>query len=319
MNYWLTDAISWIIFLFGVALPFYLLLGAIGIRGFKEITGYEPYHTFLYRMNPLVKIILSLTVMIAATVTIWWIGAILTLSVLLLYLTLKNGGRKLFLGGLFALSTIIGTAWGYAPFTTAATLSVAFPEYHQTILWTWPSYFTIMGYEPHLTLQALEYGLQISFRTAAIMSSALLLVMTNTPSQILRGLHKFSVPDSIIFTLMVGMKSIPAIFGYLDESIKIQMMRGLGSNHSRLLKPVFMLEAGIYAIVPTIIHLLRGAKDIAVSADTRGFRATKRRSYVEDMPMTRLDYYAIGMMAFIVAMAAVSIVLGFGRTIPYVA
>ena len=319
MSYLLTEIISWLIFLFGIAGPFYLILGAIGIRGFKEITSYEPHGTFLYRMNPLIKIIFSFTVMIAATVTIWWIGALLTAAILTTYLSLKNGGRKLYLGGLFALSTIIGTAWGYAPFTTAATLSIAFPGYHPQVLWNWPSYFSFMGYEPQLTMQALLYSLQISFRTAAIISSALLLVMTNTPSQILRSLHKFNIPDSIIFTLMVGMKSIPAIFGYLDESMKIQMMRGLGSNHSRLLKPVFMLEAGIFAIVPTIIHLLRGAKDTAISADTRGFRATRKRSYVDEIPITRIDYYALSIMCFILIAAVVSIILGFGRTIPYVA
>ena len=319
MNYLLIEAISWLIFLFGLAGPFFLILRAIGIRGFKEITGYEPYNTFFYRMNPLVKILLSLTVMFVATVTIWWIGAILTVAILSTYLSLRNGRRKLYLGGLFALSTIIGTAWGYAPFTTAATLSIAFPGYHPTVLWTWPAYFSIMGYEPQLTLQALLYSLQISFRTAAIITSALLLVMTNTPSQILRSLHKFNIPDSIIFTLMVGMKSIPAIFSYLDESMKIQMMRGLGSNHSRLLKPIFMLIAGISAIVPTIIHLLRGAKDIAISADTRGFRATRKRSYVDEIPITVLDYYALGIMVSIIAIAAGALLFGFGRTIPYVA
>lgn len=318
MNYLYIEAISWLLFLFGAAAPIYLILGAIGISGFKEITSYEPYDTLFYRMNPLVKIILSFSVMIVAAITIWWIGALITLAILLSYASLKNGGRKLFVGSLFMVSTIIGTSWGYAPFAPAAILSIAFPNYHPVILWTWPSYFGIMGYQHTLTLQALEYGLQISFRTAAIMSSALLLVMTNTPSQILRTLHKVSIPDSIIFTLMVGMKSIPAIFGYLDESIKIQMMRGLGSGRSRYFKPVYMLIAGLNAIVPTIIHLLRGAKDIAISADTRGFRATNRRSYVEDIPVTRLDYYALGTIVGILVVAVISIMLGFGRTIPYV-
>ena len=150
------------------------------------------------------------------------------------------------------------------------------------------------------------------------MMSALLLVMTNTPSQILRTLHKASIPDSIIFSLMVGMKSIPMVFNYLDESIKIQMMRGLGSRHSKYLRPVYMLIGGINAIVPTIIHLLRGAKDTAISADTRGFRATKKRSYVEDIPFTRIDFYAVGVIVLIFAIAGICILLGFGRTIPYV-
>lgn len=318
MNYLSTEIISWLIFIFGAAGPLYVLLGAIGIGGFKEITTYEPYNSLFYRMNPLVKIVLSLTVMIIAAVTIWWIGALITVAIISTYGTLRNGRRKLYVGSLFMISTVVGTSWGYAPFAPAAILAIAFPHYTPYVLWTWPSYFSIMGYQPYLTLQALEYGLQISFRTAAIMSSALLLVMTNTPSQILRTLHRVNVPDSIIFTLMVGMKSIPAIFGYLEESIKIQTMRGLGSTRSRYFQPIYMLIAGLYAIVPTIIHLLRGAKDIAISADTRGFRATRKRSYVEDIPITRLDYFALGTIAVTLAIAVISIMLGFGRTIPYV-
>lgn len=143
--------------------------------------------------------------------------------------------------------------------------------------------------------------------------------MTNTPTQILRTLHRMSVPDSIIFSLMVGMKSIPSIFTYLDESVKIQIMRGLGSRHHRIFSPVFMLIAGVSAIVPTMIHLLRGAKDAAISADSRGFRATKRRSYVEDIPITGLDYYALAFILSTFLVVGIMIYLGFGRTIPYIA
>ena len=318
MNYLLVELISWLIFFFGVGAPLYLIFAAIGIRGFKEITSYEPYNTLLYRINPLVKIALSVTVMIVAAITIWWIGALLTVAILASYFSLRNGGRKVFIGALFVIATVAGTAWGYAPLVTSSILSIAFPGYHPYVIWTWPSYFSVMGYQPQLTLQALEYGLQISFRTSSIMMSALLLVMTNTPSQILRTLHKASIPDSIIFSLMVGMKSIPMVFTYLDESIKIQMMRGLGSRHSKYLRPVYMLIGGINAIVPTIIHLLRGAKDTAISADTRGFRATKKRSYVEDVPFTRTDFYAVGVIVSIFAIAGICILLGFGRTIPYV-
>lgn len=318
MNYLLVEIISWLIFLFGLGAPLYMILSAIGISGFKEITSYEPHNSLFYRMNPLVKIFLSLAVMIAAAITIWWIGALLTVTILLSYSTLKNGRKKLFIGGLFVLSTIIGTSWGYAPFVPNSILSIAFSGQPLQAIWTWPGYFSVMGYQHTLTLQALEYGFQIALRSAAIISSALLLVMTNTPTQILRTLHKFSVPDVIIFSLMVGMKSIPSIFGYLDESIKVQMMRGLGSKRSPLFKPFYMLMAGIYAIVPTLIHILRGAKDIAISADTRGFRASKKRSYVEDIPFAKIDYYAFGAIISIVLFALLAIVLGFGRTIPYV-
>lgn len=318
MNYLLDQLVSWGIFLLGIGFPLFLILRVIGIDGFKEITGYEQYNSLLYRLNPIVKIALSVAVMIVSAITIWWIGAILTLGMLSLYVTLKNGKRKAVIGGLFVLSTVVGTSWGYAPFVTGKILNIAFPGYHPYVLWIWPSYFEVMGYQHVLTLQAMLYGFQISFRTASIMASALLLVMTNTPSQILRTLHKVSVPDAIIFSLMVGMKSIPAIFSYLDQSIKIQMLRGLGQGKPKVLLPIYMFIAGLSAIVPTIVHLLRGAKDTAISADTRGFRATKKRSYVDDITLQKADYYALGIIVLMVMVATASIFLGFGRTIPYV-
>ncbi|MEM3448837.1 MAG: energy-coupling factor transporter transmembrane component T [Candidatus Micrarchaeaceae archaeon] len=314
----LDQVISWLLLLFGITMPFYLILVAIGIRGFKEITSYESYSTFYYRLNPIVKIALSITVMIVAAITVWWIGAIFTLCILGSYLSLKNGKRKFLYGLLFTISILVGTTWAYAPYTTNITLSYAFPGYHPIVLWTWPSYFGIMGYEHFLTLQGLEYGLQVAFRTAAITVSALLLVMTNTPTQILRAFHKAHIPDAIIFTLMVGLKTVPEIFIYLDESIKIQFMRGLGSRYPRFLKPFFMLLGGLYAIVPTIIHLMRGAREIAISADTRGFRATKRRSYVESIIFTRLDYYTLSLIVIILILGIIANFYGFGRPIPYV-
>lgn len=314
----LDQVISWLLLLFGITMPFYLILVAIGIRGFKEITSYESYSTFYYRLNPIVKIALSITVMIVAAITVWWIGAIFTLCILGSYLSLKNGKRKFLYGLLFTISILVGTTWAYAPYTTSITLSYAFPGYHPIVLWTWPSYFGIMGYEHFLTLQGLEYGLQVAFRTAAITVSALLLVMTNTPTQILRAFHKAHIPDAIIFTLMVGLKTVPEIFIYLDESIKIQFMRGLGSRYPRFLKPFFTLLGGLYAIVPTIIHLMRGAREIAISADTRGFRATKRRSYVESIIFTRLDYYTLSLIVIILILGIIANFYGFGRPIPYV-
>ncbi len=319
MNYVLVQVISWIILLFGITMPFYLILVAIGIRGFKEITSYEAHGTFYYRLNPVVKIVLSMTVMIVAAITVWWIAAVFTFVLLFSYLSLKRGRRKFLYGLFFTISILVGTTWGYAPYVTPFTLYYAFPGYHPLVIWTWPSYFGIMGYEHYLTIQSLEYGLQVAFRSAAITVSALLLIMTNTPTQILRAFHKVHVPDAIIFILMVGMKTVPEIFVYLDDSIKMQFMRGLGSRYPRFLKPFFMLLAGLYAIVPTIIHLMRGARDIAISADTRGFRATKRRSYVEGIRFSTLDYYAISFIVVILIFGILANFIGFGRSIPYIA
>ena len=309
--------ISWFVLIFGVGAPLYVIFKVIGFNGFREITVYSKYNTFLYRVNPAIKIVFAVVIMMVVTTTIWWIGAILTVAVLSLYITLEHGKRKLYIGSLFIMSTLVGSLWGYAPFVTYSTLSVVFPHFTPDVIWTWPSYFAIMGYQHVLTLQALKYSFQISFRSTAIMASALLLVMTNTPSQILRTLHRFHIPDPILFSIMVAMRTVSFVLEYLNESIKIQMMRGLGSKHSKYLKPIFFFIAAMQGLVPTIIHIMRGGKDTGISADTRGFRATKKRSYVESVPINRLDYYVLAIVVVLIVMDVAINIMGFGRTIPY--
>ncbi len=311
--------ISILLFLFGVSVPFYFILGAIGISGFRSITTYENYHTFYYKVNATVKIVFTVVVVLIAAFTIWWIGAIITFGILASYITLKNGKQKVTLASFLIASIIIGTVWGYAPYEPYFIVSEALkiPVSQFTTVWTWPGFFTILGYEPHLTLQSLYYSFQISFRFTAAVVASLLLVMTNTPAQIIKSLSRFKIPTPITFSLVVAMKSVPDVFHSFDTSIKISIMRGYGSSHSKFLRPFVILAAGISSVVPTIVHLLRGAKDIGASADTRAFRATKNRSYFILDPMKKEDYLFASFIAICIAAAALAVILGFGRAIPY--
>ncbi len=315
----LDTVISWLLFIFGISIPFYLILGAIGIAGFREITSYEKYDSFYYHVNASVKILLSIVIVLVATFSIWWIGAIITFAFLGSYVTLKNGWRKMYLAGFLILSVIIGTVWGYAPYEPFYIVSMAVhtPVSQFTTVWTWPSYFSILGYEHTLTLQSLYYSFQISFRFTAAIVASLLLVMTNTPAQIIKTLSRFKIPDPIIFSLVVAMKTVPAVFDSFDTSIKISMMRGYGGNKPRFLRPFIVLGAAIGSIVPTIVHLLRGAKDIGVSADTRAFRAYPSRTYFMLTPFKREDYIFSVFLVTIVVATVIAIMMGFGRAIPY--
>ncbi|MEM3915361.1 MAG: CbiQ family ECF transporter T component, partial [Metallosphaera sp.] len=222
------EVVSWLILLYGVALPVAVILGVVRLTGLKEITRFETGSGFLYRLNPITKVAFGVVVMIVASVTIWWIGATLTLAVSLLYLTMKDGLKKF--GYLLALifTSLVGSTWSVAPYVPDTILSMVFPNPSSyQVLWVWPSYFLAMGYQPELTLQALIYGVQIGFRVTAVLSSALLLILTTTTSDIFRMFTKLRVPLAITFSLLVGVKTVPKIFELLDSSVKMQFLRGL--------------------------------------------------------------------------------------------
>ena len=196
-------------------------------------------------------------------------------------------------------------------------LQSSFGNFTPHVIWVWPTYFAIMGYLPSLSTQAVLYSLQISFRIAPVLLSSLLLVMTSTPSTILRSLQKIGLPIPIVFSLIVAMRTIPRIFDAISLSINLQFMRGLGSTSHALVKPIYYIEAGLASFIPVIVYMLRGAKNTAISADTRAFRAFKTRTYL--LPSTfGSDDVIMGMIvALIICSAVVAIYLGFGRSIPY--
>jgi energy-coupling factor transport system permease protein len=317
MNWLTVNIISWLLFFFGAAFPVLILLKAIGLTGLMKVTRYESYHSFYYKMNPAVKIMLGIIVMVVASVTIWWIGAIMTAIILASYLTLKDGKRKFITGLFLTMMTIIGTTWAFAPYTPYVILEEAFHTGSLTTLWTWPSYFTVMGYQPALTSQGIVYGFQISMRFAAVSLMSLVLVMTSTPSQVLRSLNKVGIPTSLTFSLVVAMRTIPRIFEYIDTSVKIQFMKGLGSNSPAFLRPFYMLSGAFSGIVPVIVFLVRGAKDTAISADTRAFRAYSKRTYMYPMAIGKIDKMAVSFMVLMILLTGIVVMLGFGRGIAY--
>jgi energy-coupling factor transport system permease protein len=325
---------SLFLFLFGIVAPIYLIFGAIGLTGFRDISRYEEAHTFYYRLNPLTKIIFTITVTFVAATTGWYIDIALVLIVLATYLTLRRGVRKLLLGGALAFSSVVGLAWFYAVNTPYTLLIFAF--YHQCIttppvplsapfltyftpLWTWPSYYQYLGYQPVLTLQGLQYGLQVSTRAGAVLLTALILIMTSTPSAILRSLGKLKLPVVLLFALVVGMRTVPRIFDSLDTAVKVQFMRGYGANANKGTRVFYLVGGVLTSIVPAMTFLFRGAKNTAISADTRAFRAYKERTFLKPFSLSRADYVFLGIVATLIVIAVVANFTGLGRSIPYAA
>jgi len=312
------EIISWYLFFFGVGLPVILIFWLIGLKGFIELTRFETGNTFLYKMNPLTKILFGIVVMTVASTTIWWIGALLTVAILPLYLTLNNGVRKFTYVLLLAFSSIVGSTWAIAPFTPPLVLQEVFPNQHYITVWVWPTYFSVMGYEPTLTLQAIIYGVQTAFRVTATLVAALILVVSTSVSDLFRMLTKIKVPLAITFSLLVGLRTIPKVFELLDTSLKMQMLRGLGYGKPRGISILYYIYGAFMGIVPAMIYLFRGSKSLAISADTRAFRAYPSRTSMKKVPLTRYDYIMFGVIVGLIVLDVVANMIGFGRSVPYV-
>jgi energy-coupling factor transport system permease protein len=302
--------------LVGYSTPLGIIFGLIGLTGFVEITRFEKGTSFYYRLNPVTKIVLGLCVTTISAISIWWIGGLLTAILALSFLTLNNGLRKFVFALLLTTSTVVATVQGFAPYTTALTLYEAMHVKILHSVWVWPQYFSYMGFQH--TLESIIYSLQISMRFTSIALASLILVLTTAPSGVIRALSKLGLPIPVTFSLVVAMRSVPRIFEAIDRSMKAQFVRGLGSRAHPLIRPIYYVEALISSIVPVLVFLLRGAKNTAISADTRAFRAYPKRTYAKPLHYTRLDRITLILLVSALIITVYAATHGYGRGIPYV-
>jgi len=316
MNPIIDQLVSWLIVFSGSLIPAAIIVFLIGLTGLKEITIYEEHNTFFYRLNPLTKFIFLIAVLILISATRWWISAIFSLILLFSFLTLKDGIKRFSYASFMYISSLLGGTWDAAPFLSYQVLQMNYHNQNFTVIWVFPSYFTAMGYDKELTLQALLFSFQVSFRIIVVILSSLLFVMTTGTAEIFRMFSKVKIPIPITFSVLVGVRTVPRIFELLDTSIKMQYLRGLGYGKPRFIQSLLIVEAIFLAIVPTIVYLFKGAKNMGISAATRGFMAYPKRTSLEEPEFTKLDYYFLVVIALIIIVAIIANILGFGRAIP---
>jgi energy-coupling factor transport system permease protein len=279
------DAVEWAAFFLGAAVPVYIIFGLMGLEGLRKITRYERSSSFYYRLNPATKLAALFMVALSSSYAGIYQGLFATVVILASYLTLLHGAEKLKLGTMFTVASVWGTVWG----SVSDRL-----------------FFSINSRANGPPVDASFYGdlariVASEVAVSGVFLLALVLVMTSTPSSVIRALRKIGVPNPLTFSVVVGMRTVPLLLEAINAIVKIQLMRGFGSRGRRTFGPLYVVVAAILALIPALIYLLRGARNTAISTGTRAFGAYKSRTYMTSLPFGAGD-------AFVLALAALFLV-----------
>ncbi len=330
--------ITLVILLYGPILVIYLIFKLIGFQGYMSLFRFIEGKSIIYRMDPRTKILLSIIVTTVAAITIWWISAIMFIAIMALYALLSNIKEKLKVALPLIMASFIGTAWTESIFAPYSYLQIIF--HHVTFLYVFPQSLSALGitqgsgvfYVPYLgyvhnpvglSWEGIIYGLQITFRAVAAIASGLLLIFSTPPSDILRSLEKSKLPIELGFTLLLAVSSVPKVLE--NSMIVINSLKARGVDfrpRSRnpvkfIVESIFIIRVVVMALVSIVILTLRDARQIAIAADIRAFRAYRRRTYYKDIRMSRIDYIALALLvALLIAGIYISGLPGMGA-VPY--
>ncbi|MEM3326910.1 MAG: energy-coupling factor transporter transmembrane component T [Thermoproteus sp.] len=315
-------AIAIVYLLWGPALVIYLIFKLIGFRGYMSLFRYAGGKSFLYRLDPRVKILLSIVVTTVAAMTVWWISAILFAAVMALYAFTANVREKMKIVVPLVLASFIGTAWVQSMIAPYSYLVYDFGEVH--FIYAFPPALSSLGittangtaYVPYLgyvknpvglTWEGFIYGLQITFRSVAAIASGLLLVFTTQPSDILTSLEKSGLPIELGFALLLAVSSVPKVLEASMTTLNALKARGVDFR-PRTRNPIAALMAlgdsikyVLLALLTIVILTIKDAVQIAIAAEIRGFRASRRRTYYREMKMTAVDYVGVALLLALLA------------------
>ncbi|AKB79406.1 Transmembrane component of general energizing module of ECF transporters [Methanosarcina horonobensis HB-1 = JCM 15518] len=168
------------------------------------------------------------------------------------------------------------------------------------------------------------YGLYQSFRFMTSLSAAMLVLATTHPSRLISGLvsffeikirgknYRIGLPYEIAFMLSSAVSFAPTMLEESGVILNAMQARGLELKGGVRTKA----KALKYILVPLVVNILRAGRKLAISADTRGFRANRHRTSLNELSLKSNDYLFLAYTIFFTAGGLYLSYSGFGGTVP---
>jgi energy-coupling factor transport system permease protein len=215
--------------------------------------------SFLHRVNPLTKLVLTVVVMVMLTVVA---DPFLPLAVALV--------------GLLTVVLLGGVPVGQVLRTLRPFALVSFGLFWTTALfYATPSPVLARWGPVVLTLEGTAYGVVIMLRVLAIFVVSLLFTLTTDPTAFLQALvQQARVSPRFGYGIIAAYRFVPLFDGQLASIQAAHRIRGIPNGG-----PLSTYRRLVRHMVPLLAGAVRHAERVALAMDARGFGAVGQRTY----------------------------------------
>lgn len=142
----------------------------------------------------------------------------------------------------------------------------------------------------HLTGDTVEFSLGLTLRFLALITSFSLFFLTTSPDKLSLALEKTRVPYEFNFAFITAIRFVPVLAEEAQTIMDAQRSRGLELDRGGFLSRI---RKYIPILLPLIINSIRRSLELAEAMESRAFGATKDRTNLYDLQMSRYDYTAL--------------------------
>jgi energy-coupling factor transport system permease protein len=152
----------------------------------------------------------------------------------------------------------------------------------------------------YLTKELLWYVGVMFFKRLTSLSTALVFVLSITPSELASGMNRLCVPYKACTLVSLAFRTIPDIARNFTDISNSLMMRGaeLDAKHASLAS---RLKAMTFILVPLVLTSFGRVEVIANAMDLRGYGKKKKRTWYTEYKPTAADWVARALIAAVFA------------------
>lgn len=253
---------------------------------------YYPGYSIIHRVDPRVKIILTLIFMILVFAVNSLAGYAVVTSFTLLAVIVSGVPLGYALKGLRPLLFII---------IFVALINILTVK-GETILFEYEFI--------HISLEGILIALKMCLRLILLVITASLMTLTTTPIMLTDGIEKLLEPLKVIkvptheiaMMMTIALRFIPTLMDETDKIMKAQAARGADFDTGNLVQKA---KSFVPVLVPLFISAFRRADELATAMESRCYRGGEGRTRMKQLKLSKADAIVSGsMLIFISAVIA---------------
>ncbi|MHA2220577.1 MAG: energy-coupling factor transporter transmembrane component T family protein [Candidatus Thorarchaeota archaeon] len=143
-----------------------------------------------------------------------------------------------------------------------------------------------------------SHSLALTIRLVALMTSFSIFFLTVHPEELSQALIQMRVRFEFAFAMSMAMRYVPTLGQEAYAIMDAQKARGVELDKGNILKRIRNI---VPIIVPLIIVSIRRALSIAESMESRGFGASKNRTYMNTLSFRKRDWGVVFVSLIVLA------------------
>ena len=246
-----------------------------------------PGNSLLHRLDPRIKLVLTLFYIVLVFVPQNWLGLLIAVAFLIVALACSRLPARLILRSLKPTVPII---------LLTAIINLFYVA--GDVLWSW-WIFTI-------TYQGVTTAVFIAIRLLCLIAGSSLLTYTTSPTTLTDAMERLLKPlkwlhiniHELAMMMSIALRFIPTLIEETDQIMSAQKARGADMESGGLMQRV---RALVPVLIPLFVSAFRRAIDLAMAMECRCYHGGKGRTRMKQLHMQARDYVSLAVAALVLA------------------